>query len=298
MGYWGSVKFFRHLILVTLLMTTVILCSLCLNLIFKKDIIMVKSTSNIKKTAENSVSIKQTRPSESENAVKQPQSLFVYKNKYKELYAEPVEEKELINGNIYLTFDDGPSRYTSAFLDILKKHQVHATFFVVGTNVEKNFDIVRRMHKEGHVIAVHTYSHRYRDIYSDVDSYLSDFKKTDDAICKVTGKRSTIFRFPGGSINIFNYRIYTELSAEMLRRGYRYFDWNISAGDATKKITRASIVTNVVDNVGRDRPNIVLMHDTSELSLQSLEKIIVSLKMKNYVFSTLQKNSRPLTFTR
>ena len=60
------------------------------------------------------------------------------------------------------------------------------------------------MHKEGHVIAVHTYSHRYRDIYSDVDSYLSDFKKTDDAICKVTGKRSTIFRFPGGSINIFN----------------------------------------------------------------------------------------------
>ena len=84
----------------------------------------------------------------------------------------------------------------------------------------------------------------------------------------------------------------------MLRRGYRYFDWNISAGDATKKITRASIVTNVVDNVGRDRPNIVLMHDTSELSLQSLEKIIVSLKMKNYVFSTLQKNSRPLTFTR
>ena len=98
---------------------------------------MVKSTSNIKKTAENSVSIKQTRPSESENAVEQPQSLFVYKNKYKELYAEPVEEKELINGNIYLTFDDGPSRYTSAFLDILKKHQVHATFFVVGTNVEK-----------------------------------------------------------------------------------------------------------------------------------------------------------------
>lgn len=297
MGYLGSVRFFRHLILIVLSLITVVLCYFCFNIFFKKNEITVSAPVSTKETAEESSPVNKTKPSESEHKATQDTSLFVYKNKYKDLYAEPLEEKELINGNIYLTFDDGPSRYTNAFLDILKKHQVHATFFVVGSNVEKNSDIVRRMYKEGHVIAIHTYSHRYRDIYSNVDSYLSDFKKTNDAIYHVTGKRSTIFRFPGGSINIFNYRIYTELSAEMLRRGYRYFDWNISAGDATKRITRAGIITNVVDNVSRERPNIVLMHDTSELSLHSLEKIIVSLKMKNYVFSTLQKNSRPLTFT-
>ncbi|MEG1824962.1 MAG: polysaccharide deacetylase family protein [Cloacibacillus sp.] len=294
MGYLGSVKFFRHLILTILLVAASVLCYFSVRVYFYKgdDRAPAKEAPIQKRT--DAVDT----PSDTQKPAASKATYFPYKNKYAKLYAVPDEEKELDNNDVYLTFDDGPSKHTGAFLDILKKHNIHATFFVVGTNVEKYPDIIRRMHKEGHTIAVHTYSHRYKEIYSSVDAYLSDFAKVNNAIYSLTGKQSGLFRFPGGSINVFNYRIYEELTAEMLRRGFRFFDWNVSAGDAAKRVLRANIVSNVADNVSRRHPNVVLMHDTSELSLSALDAIVVSLKAKNYVFKPLKSSCRPLTFTK
>lgn len=179
----------------------------------------------------------------------------------------------------------------------LKKHNVQATFFLVGINVQRFPSVARKIKSEGHAIGVHTYSHKYLQIYMNVDSYLKDFSMAEDAIYSATGDRCAIFRFPGGSINVFNSRIYGELTAEMLRRGFKFYDWNVSAGDAVKKTIKKNIIDNVANNVRRDQPNIVLMHDTSELSLASLEQIILRLKKENYTFKALGSEDRPITFT-
>ena len=124
------------------------------------------------------------------------------------------EEKNFINAvdNIYngeegkrafLTFDDGPTKeVTPHILDILDKYNIKATFFVLGTRVKQNPDILKRAYESGHYIANHGYSHKYSKIYESVDTILEEYNKTEDAIREALGNpdyRSHLFRFPGGS---------------------------------------------------------------------------------------------------
>lgn len=261
------------------------------------DVFIRKEPPEIKKERVSDLQYDKKSLSESDGTPQNRHPSFSYQSAYSELYGAAGQERELQDGVVYLTFDDGPSKYTPAFLDLLKKHGVQATFFLVGTNVQRYPSVVRRIKSEGHAIGVHTYSHKYLQIYMNVDSYLKDFSMAKDAIYRATGDRCAIFRFPGGSINVFNSRIYGELTAEMLRRGFKFYDWNVSAGDAVKKTIKKNIIDNVANNVRRDQPNIVLMHDTSELSLTSLEQIILRLKKENYIFKALGNEDRPITFT-
>lgn len=291
MRYFGSVAFFRHLIILALLLMAVLSGKYLI------DVFIRKEPSEIKKERVSDLQYDKKSLSESDGTPQNRHPSFSYQSAYSELYGAAGQERELQDGVVYLTFDDGPSKYTPAFLDLLKKHGVQATFFLVGTNVQRYPSVVRRIKSEGHAIGVHTYSHKYLQIYMNVDSYLKDFSMAKDAIYRATGDRCAIFRFPGGSINVFNSRIYGELTAEMLRRGFKFYDWNVSAGDAVKKTIKKNIIDNVANNVRRDQPNIVLMHDTSELSLTSLEQIILRLKKENYIFKALGNEDRPITFT-
>ena len=150
-------------------------------------------------------------------------------------------EKETDNQTIsekvlYLTFDDGPSiRYTAEILDVLKEKDIKATFFVVGENVRKYPEIVKRIAEEGHTIGIHCNSHRYEELYESVDSYLQDFNKAYEAVVETAGVEPRLFRFPGGSINAYNSHIYKELIARMEEQGFIYFDWNASLEDSLKK---------------------------------------------------------------
>ena len=99
---------------------------------------------------------------------------------------------------VYLTFDDGPSRdVTPLVLDILKEENVYATFFVLGSKVEQNPDILKRIYDEGHYIGNHGYSHVYSTIYTNVDTVINEYNKynyvvVNDNIIDATNKVDAI----------------------------------------------------------------------------------------------------------
>ena len=193
------------------------------------------------------------------------------------------------NGKIYLTFDDGSSYLTNQILDILKEENIKATFFVVSVN-----SITKRAYDEGHAIALHSNTHNYSYIYSSVDNYFNDLNSISNQVYNLIGLRSKIIRFPGGSSNNIckNYRsgIMTELTGEVLNRGYIYFDWNIDSNDAGSDIYNSNnIYYNVVNNLSHDKTNVVLMHDSAghEATVNALRNIISYGKTYGYSFDVI-----------
>lgn len=176
---------------------------------------------------------------------------------------------------MYLTFDDGPSaENTMKVLDILKEHDIKATFFLIGENVEKHPEVAKRIVEEGHTIGIHCYNHNYKNLYRSVDSYTEDFDKAWQIVYDTTGVEAKFFRFPGGSVNAYNKNIYKDIIAEMTDRGYIYYDWNASLEDATKHNTPEKSIKNVKEStLGRQRV-VLLAHDVVYNTTLCLEEII------------------------
>lgn len=195
---------------------------------------------------------------------------------------------------IYLTFDDGPGPYTSRLLDILAKYNVKATFFVVGYNDKYN-DLMKRESLEGHTVAIHSNTHRYNHIYSSIDNYMNDILTLQEKIKNYTGVESKILRFPGGSSNTISRRyksnIMTELAQKTEELGFRYFDWTIMSGDAGNTTDKNKIVSNVINNLKEDSPNVVLQHDIKSYSVDAVEDIIVYGLANGYTFAPITMES-------
>lgn len=226
---------------------------------------------------------------------------FSYQNLYEDLYVDnDFEYVTLENKTCYLTFDDGPNpQVTPKVLDTLKKYDVKATFFVVYQDSEECRKLYKRIVDEGHTLALHTASHNYNQIYSSVDAYIEDFNKINRHVEEITGVKPEIFRFPGGSLNSYNKGIYRELISEMVRRGYTYYDWNVSSGDAASRIlTSNEIRKNVVNSDSEITGKIVLMHDGPGHgnTADALEGIILGLKKQGYSFAPLTKDIKPAVF--
>lgn len=129
-------------------------------------------------------------------------------------------------GSIYLTFDDGPSTtITPKILDVLKEHNVKATFFILNYN-ENTESIVKRIVAEGHSIAIHGYSHQYRQIYTSSEAFMENITKLQEKIKKSTGVTTKLLRFPGGSSNTvskFNPRYYDKTYQRGIRKRISLF---------------------------------------------------------------------------
>lgn len=198
---------------------------------------------------------------------------------------------------IYLTFDDGPSSVTPAILDVLKRHQVKATFFMIGKDVSYN-SIIKRVHDEGHTVAIHSNTHNYRYIYQSVDTYFKDLYELRNRLKMVTGVDANIIRFPGGSSNTvskFQPGIMSTLTAEVMRRGFHYFDWNIDSGD-TGRIGSDAIVQNVTSSLGDSDTYVVLMHDyaANQQTADALDRIIKYGKQNGYQFDRITGETKAI----
>lgn len=195
------------------------------------------------------------------------------------------------NKIVYLTFDDGPSIYTNELLDILKKYNVKATFFVTGHGEDS---LIRREYDEGHKIALHTNTHDYSYVYSSVDNYFNDLYAVKDRVKRITGEDTNLIRFPGGSSNTvsMNYTpgIMSVLVNEVRNRGFYYFDWNVSSGDGGSPTVPDVIYNNVVSSL-KDGSSVVLQHDTKKYSIDAVERIIQYCQANGYTFATLKENS-------
>lgn len=204
-----------------------------------------------------------------------------------------IEEKPVNStGIVYLTFDDGPSAtITPKILDILKSENVKATFFIINYS-DANEHLVKRIVNEGHTIAIHGYSHSYNEIYQSEEAYMDNLKKLREKIKITTGVDTVITRFPGGSSNTvskFNPGIMTRLVQNVIDAGYRYFDWNVSSGDAGDVATSQGVYNNVTKGLSHKKANVVLMHDFSgnTKTLNALRDIIHYGKNNGYTFDKI-----------
>ena len=193
-------------------------------------------------------------------------------------------------GTVYLTFDDGPQwGTTDKILDILKEEGVEATFFITNKGPD---ELIKRMYDEGHTVAIHTATHDYATVYASVDSYFNDLNIVNERIKRITGEYSYIVRFPGGSSNTvsrkYSQGIMSTLTYEVVNRGYKYYDWNISSGDAAGGSPAPSTIrNNVVNSLRKDRINMVLMHDIKTYTRDALRDIIRYGKDNGYTFEKI-----------
>lgn len=301
----GSVKFFKRLILtvVALLILIPVTTSVALSIEVSRRGQEINRLSGELETVSNE--LMETHLSNEKilaTSKKTAQNLRQDNPEYQKLYPDMVVEAPVLYRDlpktVYLTFDDGPSPVTAQNLDILKEKQVPATFFVTGANSEANPEILCRIVAEGHTLGIHTYSHKYDEIYASVESFLDDFYKIWSYVYETTGEKPTVFRFAGGSINAYNRGIYQDIVAEMMRRGFTYYDWNVSSGDASTSATAVQILHNVTDHMERHDSAIVLMHDRTDNRLTSsvLAEMIDSISASGYRFSRLRNDIRPVTF--
>lgn len=190
---------------------------------------------------------------------------------------------------VYLTFDDGPSKtVTPLILDLLKKENIKATFFVLGSRVELNPSIVRREYEEGHFIANHGYSHMYAKIYSSTNTVLDEYNKTKQAIINAVGVEydGHLFRFPGGSTGGKYHSLKKEAKLLLNENQIGYIDWNALSSDAAGAKTKEDLLENIKQTVGEKKTVVILMHDAGDkiLTYEVLPEIIQYLKEKGYTF--------------
>ena len=206
-------------------------------------------------------------------------------------------ESKYTKGVIYLTFDDGPSStITPKVLDILKKENIKATFFVLNYS-KSNEKLIKRIVKEGHTIGIHGYSHDYAKIYKSKKAFLNNVYSLQEKIEKSTGVKTKYMRFPGGSSNTvsrhYSKGIMSLLTGRMLGKGFKYYDWNVSSGDAGGAKTSNDVYRNVTRNLSKKRGNMVLCHDFSgnTKTLNALPSIIKYAKKNGYKFKAIDDNT-------
>lgn len=204
----------------------------------------------------------------------------------------------------FLTFDDGPSsNITPKILDYLKEKNIKATFFVLGKNIDGNEEsaqLLRRMAKEGHVIANHSYSHDYNKLYpnetTDVKVFMEEVDKTNELIRKAVGDdyKVSLVRMPHGYItrvhngdkNLWTFK------NELKKREMHSMDWNCLTEDAVgKEKTPDELLAFLKRTAGNKEKLLILMHDSKARNntYEGLPKIVDYLQSQGYEFAVFDK---------
>lgn len=190
--------------------------------------------------------------------------------------------------SIYLTFDDGPEEpLTEQLLDLLEKHKVNVTFFVVGNKAVKRASIIKRMIELGHSIGDHSLDHRYKYFFSAQDKMKSWITESQNLLTRLTGEKPVGFRSPAGVRTPILLETLNQLNIPHVLWKIRYYD----AVFGLKPQTVAKSVKNIRSG------DIVLLHDShsgqrAEQFLEAVEFLILSLRGEGFEFCSLKP---PLT---
>ena len=202
------------------------------------------------------------------------------------------EEKESVNEKIvYLTFDDGPGGdVTKKVLDILKKENVPATFFVIGCQIKGQEDIILRMKNEGHSIGLHSYSHDRNKLYCSNENFLEEMKKCQDTLYEVTGEKYKILRFPFGCNNQ-SYKLTQKLVDSIHDNNLKIYDWTVDSGDGANY--KSSPETLIKKSCKEEDNAVILMHCgyINKNSAEALTSIIKYYKNKGYTFKSIDETT-------
>ena len=250
----------------------------------------VTVTGKVDTSKPGSYTIKYESSDSSGNKVKKERKVIVNNS-----YVAPRQGTILscgIPGTIYLTFDDGPNAtYTPMILNALKKYNVKATFFVTRNGPDS---LIKREYNEGHTVALHTYTHDYSYVYSSTENYWKDLNNISNRVERLTGHKSYLFRFPGGSSNTISRRysigVVSKVAQQAQEKGYTYFDWNISSGDAGGTTDPNREYQIVISNLSKSRGNVILMHDIKRHTALAIERIVKYGVDNGYNFAPLDSS--------
>lgn len=163
-------------------------------------------------------------------------------------------------------------------------------------NNQKYNDSIRKAEKQGNTIALHTYTHDYATVYSSTEAYFNDLQQISDMVKQITGKAPKYIRFPGGSSNMvsanYSQGIMSKLDSMVHERGYEYFDWNCSSGDAASNSVPAQTIVNNSTNCNYDQI-MLLFHDSSPKTstVEAFPAIIENYKSRGYVFKAISDDT-------
>ena len=194
-----------------------------------------------------------------------------------EAQEEAQEGTSGVRPRVSLTFDDGPSpEYTPLLLDGLREREVRASFFVIGSNIEKEGgeEIIRRMHEEGHLIGNHTWHHVDLSGLSTEDAW-RELEMTDSRIREITGEETDLVRPPFG-----------EFPQGLEEPDKLYVKWTVDSRDWVTKDTQEIVRKVVTDTEEND---IILMHDCYGTSVEAALQIIDILRERGYEFVTVDR---------
>ena len=209
---------------------------------------------------------------------------------------QPEEPQEGVK-HIYLTFDDGPSENTGAILDILKQYNVKATFFVIGKTDQVSIDLYKRIVAEGHSLGIHSYSHKYTQIYESMESFQNDVLSLQAHLKEVTGQEVYLYRFPGGSSNTVSKVSIEDCIRFLSDNGFTYYDWNATNGDATgRQISTEEMVSSVMNELEKYQNITVLMHDGAgkQQTVEALPAIIEQLQAQGTQILPITDETAPV----
>ena len=185
---------------------------------------------------------------------------------------------------LYLTFDAGyENGYTEQILDVLKKHDVKAAFFLVGDYLERNGDLVRRMVEEGHVVGNHTASHPDMSKISDKAAFEKELQEVETLFREITGKElPRFYRPPQG--------IYSQTNLEHAQQlGYKTVFWSLAYADWDNKNqpTREYALNKLLPRTHNGA--VILLHSTSKTNAEILDELITTWKSRGYHFATIDR---------
>lgn len=201
-----------------------------------------------------------------------------YLAKYDGYYAEATDKKVL-----YLTFDAGyENGYTAKILDVLKKHQVSAAFFLVGNYIESSPQLVKRMVQEGHVVGNHTYTHPDMSAIATEEDFADELGKLEAAYEKVTGRKmKKYYRPPQGKYSEENLKMAQELGYKTIFWSLAYVDW-YESDQPTKEEAFEKLLPRVHPGA------IVLLHSTSKTNAEILDDLLTKWKEMGYSFKSIE----------
>lgn len=190
---------------------------------------------------------------------------------------------------IYLTFDDGPNKYTTINNATLKKYNVHGTFFFLGKHMKNNGKIVKTVTDDGHYIGTHSMTHDKDKLYKSTKAFIGEINEGTKLVKKMTGKDAKLLRVPYGS----KPHVTAAMQKELNQNGYKMWDWDVDSNDWKYTDKEADkIIKNVRTGVDKahksgDRNIVVLLHDRSQTA-KALPEIIEWLQKEGYTIKTYE----------
>ena len=190
---------------------------------------------------------------------------------------------------VYLTFDDGPNKFTTINNATLKKYNVQGTFFFLGKHMKNNEKIVKTVAGDGHYIGTHSMTHDKDKVYKSTKSFIDEMNEGTKLINKMTGNDAKLLRVPYGS----KPHVTPAMKKQLNQNDYKMWDWDVDSNDWKYTDKEADkIIKNVRDGVDKanksgDHNIIVLLHDRSQTT-KALPEIIEWLQKEGYTIKTYE----------